>query len=40
MRSEEEQLASSSSMAAIELIVLYALMKNTEHKMAPPPLPL
>lgn len=40
MRSEEEQLASSSSMAAIELIVLYARMKNAEHKMAPPPPPL
>lgn len=32
-------LPSPSSKGAIELIVLYARMKNTEHKMAPPPLP-
>lgn len=40
MRSQEALLASSSSsssMAAIELIVLYAWMKNTELKMAPLP---
>lgn len=33
-------LLASSSMAAIELITLYAWMDNAVHKMAPPPPPL
>lgn len=33
-------LASSSFMAAIELITLYARLDNALHKMAPPPLHL